>query len=329
MLFDGGNLRRVFGRGLIGLAGLGIVLARGGELLLHFLERGLRLVPRHGLLRRGQGKQGRVGGQIGVLALIEQGEEAVVIDLGDRIVLVRVTLGAADGEAHPDLHRRVHAILHRGHAEFLVVRAAFVIGHRVAMKGGGDLLILGRIRQQIAGELFDGELVERHVLVQGIDHPVAIQPDVAPQVLLIAAGVGIACEVEPQARPVLAEARGVEQRIDKAVECRGGESLGLRGRGRQAGEVQRQAPGQRGEVRTRGRGEVVLLQFDSHQGIDRAWHDALERFESPVLAPCRALVDPGLDQLLLLLGQRAVRLRRRHHIVFIRRDEPGPDIAVG
>ena len=51
-------------------------------------------------------------------------------------------------------------------AELLVVGAALGVGQRVAVEGGGDELVVGRVGQQVAGQLFDGELVERLVRVE-------------------------------------------------------------------------------------------------------------------------------------------------------------------
>ena len=49
-----------------------------------------------------------------------------------------MALGTAGGESHPDLHRRVDSILHGDRAKFFIVRATFIVAHRVAMKGGCD-----------------------------------------------------------------------------------------------------------------------------------------------------------------------------------------------
>ena len=97
------------------------------------------------------------------------------------IELVRVTLGAADREPHPNLAGYVRAVFHRRDPVFLVVGAAFGVGHGVAVEGRGHPLGLGGVRQQIAGELFDGELVVGQIPVQGLDHPVAPRPDVRSQ----------------------------------------------------------------------------------------------------------------------------------------------------
>ncbi len=62
-------------------------------------------------------------------------------------------------------------------AELLLVRAAFLIDQRVAMKTRRDDLIARRIRQEVSRKLLDDELVERQITVNGLDDPVAIRPD--------------------------------------------------------------------------------------------------------------------------------------------------------
>ena len=54
------------------------------------------------------------------------------------------------------------------------------------MKAGRDFLIERRARQQIAGQLLDRELVERHVRVERADDPVAPRPQFAVAVHLVA-----------------------------------------------------------------------------------------------------------------------------------------------
>jgi len=56
----------------------------------------------------------------------------------------------------------------------------------------GDLLLVGGIRQEIAGELLGDEFVEGLVLVEGPDDVIAIHPDVAGVVAVVAAAVGVA-----------------------------------------------------------------------------------------------------------------------------------------
>ena len=94
---------------------------------------------------------------------VEIGEEAVEIFLRDRVVFVIVAAGAAHGQAHPNNGGGLRAIGDVFDAVFLGDDAAFAVGAVVAVEAGGNDLIAGGIRQQIAGQLFDGELVVRHV----------------------------------------------------------------------------------------------------------------------------------------------------------------------
>ena len=108
---------------------------------------------------------------------------------------------------------------------------------------------VGRVRQQVAGELLDRELVERHVGVQGADDPVAIGPEVAQVVALEAVRVGVAGQVEPRPGPALAELRRGEQPIDDrfvGVRARvGDERIDFRRRRRQADQIEGHAADER------------------------------------------------------------------------------------
>ena len=84
----------------------------------------------------------------------------------------------------------------------------------VTMEGGGDDLVAGGVREQVAGELLDGEGVERLVVVEGLDHPIAVRPHRALRVALEAVGIGIAGEVEPLHRHVLAVVRRSHESIE-------------------------------------------------------------------------------------------------------------------
>ena len=69
--------------------------------------------------------------------------------------------------------------------------------------------------QKVAGQLLDGEPVERQVAVERTDHPVAEGPSFAEIIEVIAVGVGIAGRVEPVAGTMLAPLRGVEEPGDQ------------------------------------------------------------------------------------------------------------------
>ena len=157
------------------------------------------------LLRLGENThQRRFIAFVAVLRIIKNGEHLKIFLLAERIVLVIVALCTGHGGAHPRGHRRVHAVNHGDVAKLLIVGAAFAVGLGVAMKGGGDELV-GRGRgQQIAGELVASKLVERLVVVDGADNPIAIRPNGARRIVGIARAVGITREVQPLARPMFA-----------------------------------------------------------------------------------------------------------------------------
>ena len=128
---------------------------------------------------------------------VEEGRERVVVGLRDGVELVGMALRAAERQAEPGRAHGVHAIQYVIDARFLGVAAALAVGHVVALEAGRELLLGGRIREEVAGELFEGELVVRSVTVEGFDDPVTPRPVVASRIRLEAVGVRIAGGVEP------------------------------------------------------------------------------------------------------------------------------------
>ena len=88
-----------------------------------------------------------------------------------------VALGAGNRQTEECFTDRVHAIDHSLDAKLLRLDPAFLVQHRIAQKAGSDPLLQRGIRQQVARELLNRESVERHVVVEGLDHPIAIGPD--------------------------------------------------------------------------------------------------------------------------------------------------------
>ena len=109
---------------------------------------------------------GHLGVDAGLFDIIEERDQAVEILLGDRVKLVVVAAGAAHGEAQPDGAGGLHPIDRIFQEVLLSDGAAFVTGHMVSVKTTGDQLFDGRIREKIARKLFNGELIERHVLAE-------------------------------------------------------------------------------------------------------------------------------------------------------------------
>ena len=81
-------------------------------------------------------------------------------------------------------------------------------GHAVGSSGAG---------QEVAGDLPHRELVERHVLVAGPDHPVAIAPDLPRTVIGIAGAVRVARQIEPLPRLMLTVAIVGQKPVDELL----------------------------------------------------------------------------------------------------------------
>ena len=157
-----------------------------------------------------------------------------------------VTFRAAHGQAHPDLNRRVDTIADSGDAEFFIIGSAFGVGHGITVESGGDLLFEGGFRQEIAGQLFEGELVVGHVIVERGDDPVTISPDGhAEGIGTVTFGIGITGEVEPLSGPAFAISRISQETIDEFFVSVGRfvveEQIDFGLSGRQATEIEAEA----------------------------------------------------------------------------------------
>ena len=137
-------------------------------------------------------------------SLVEEGEELVVFALFDRIELMVVALSAANGESEKSSGGGVDAVDDRFNAELFGIDAAFLVDLGVAMETSGNLLPDGRLRKQIAGELPDGKLVERQVLIERADYPVAVLPNRTRRVDGIAVRVRVTGRVQPPSAPAFA-----------------------------------------------------------------------------------------------------------------------------
>ena len=87
----------------------------------------------------------------------------------------------------------------------------------IPVEAGRDFLVERGVGQQVAGDLLDGEAIEGHVLIKGVDHPVTPSPHGSLAVCLIAVGVGIAGRVQPANRHALPIARRLEQPVHQLL----------------------------------------------------------------------------------------------------------------
>ena len=274
----------------------------------------------------------------------EERRHAVEVLGADRIELVIVAARAPHGQPQPDLRRGLDAIGGVVGQVLLGNRPAFVGAHARPDEPRRDQLGGRRPGQQVAGNLFVREPIEGLVGVEGVDDPVAIGPDAAVVVEVVAVGVGIAHGVEPVPRPVLAVARtrqqAVDQRLVRPRRRVAHEGLDFLGRRRQARQVERDAPDQRVTIGLRIGRESCVLQTRPHEAVDGMGHRrgqprigerrAHGGDEGPVRLVGRALRDPALEQRNLAWRQGLVRLGRRHHRVRVaRQDAPHQRTARG
>ena len=163
-----------------------------------------------------------------------------------------VALRALDGDSQDSFADGVHAVEHGFHAELLRVHAAFLVDHGIAEKAGGDDLILGGVRQHVASDLFDDELVVGQVAVERLNHPIAIDPHLARLILFKTVGIGVARGIQPDAAPALAVVGRGQQAVDLLlVGVRAAvleECIDFFDGGRQAYEVEAEAPQERDAV---------------------------------------------------------------------------------
>ena len=265
----------------------------------------------------------------------EEGRHRIEVLLREWVELVVVALRAVGGQAEVDPAHGLHAVGGVVGEVLFDDRTAFV-GRRVAtLEAGRDALVLGRVREQVAGELLDGELVERLVTVEGLHDPVAVRPHLAVGVEVQAVRVGIAGGVEPVAGAVFAVGRKGHQFVDERGELRVAEAgavLGQMsgqqgGRGRQAGDVEADAADERGGVGFGGRLQAGGVELGAHEPVDRVLGPVvigslrqrrlLRGDERPVRLPRRALLDPAtherdLGGLKLLVG-----FGRRHDLILV------------
>ena len=150
---------------------------------------------------------------------IKEREKLIIIFVRDRIEFVRVALRTAYGQPQPDCARRAGAIHDLFDARLFRVYAAFFVDDCVAMKARRHQLrfSLQRVcglRQQITRKLFNGETIKRLVLIQRLNHPIAVRPHHALAINRVAVGIGIPRLIEPVPPPTLAIMRAAQQSFD-------------------------------------------------------------------------------------------------------------------
>ena len=267
---------------------------------------------------------------------VEGVEQRVVVVLGERVVLVIVALRAGHREPQPGGAGRVDAVEEVVEPLLLGDRAPLAIQQVVAVEATGDLLGGGRLGQKVARELLGRELVEWHVVVESLHHPVAPDPLPGIAVLLKAVGVGVAGSVEPGQRHPLAIVLAGEEPVDHLLvgvgRGVGHERIDLLRRGRDPDEIGVESSQERRPV-SLGRGrDTSFLEFREHEPIDVvAWPGGVPHggrggpsrgHVGPVRLIDRPCANPVVERRLLLLRQPPVGVRWRHQHIGVGRMDP-------
>ena len=231
----------------------------------------------------------------------------------------------------------------RGPAARRARTAALGAGAMVAMEGGGDALVQRGIGEKVAGNLLDGELIERHVAIERVDDPVAPPPHFTDAVGLIPIGIAIARCFHPAEGHALGISRRRQQPVDDfLVRARGfvvQERMHFDRRGRQTGQIERDTPDQRAPVGFGRMLQPLVLQTFEHKSVDRIAHPILfahlrkrrllRRNKRPVALPRRTLFNPAANQADLTIRQLvATHISRRHAQRGIIRSHTPVDFAV-
>ena len=263
--------------------------------------------------------------------VVQDRVETEIFPLRERIVFVVVALAAGDCRAHPGAHRGVDPIDDRHRPELFVDRATLAIGERVAMETGGHLVVERRTRQEVAGDLAERELIERHVGVERSDDPVSPAPDRPRRIVGVAGAVGIAGQIEPLPGHMLTVAIVGQQPIDQFFHrigrTVGHEGVDLLGAQRQACQVEREATGERRPIGLGLRGKPFRLEPRQDETVDVVLRPGgvlhlrhrrpLRRDIRPVRLVGRARRNPAFQEVHLLRRQAFTRIGRRHHEVGI------------
>ena len=279
----------------------------------------------------------------GFVNIVENGKQAVIFFLRNRVVLVIVAAGAFHRQAQKGCAERVGAVGDVFHPEFLVDDAPLHVLGMVAVEGRRDALVTGRRGQQIARQLPSHELVVGPVLVESPDHPVAVGPHGPVAIDGVAVRIGKAGQVHPVHGHFFAVVRRTEQAVNYRF-VRAGRGVGPErrrffGRGRQAGQIQAHAAQQGFPVRFGGGSQPGVFQTFQHKKVNAVAGPGrvsnlgnglrLGFGQCPVRLVFGPLLDPAQQHGFFVGRQIAVGVGRGHHFIGIGVDQPEVHFASG
>ena len=165
-------------------------------------------------------KLGRVEGKVLVErnplidAALENTVQRVIVLGGYRVEFMIVASRASDGEPHQTAEHRVDPILDdvRGNREEATSQGQKPHGRKI----GGAL-----VDQLIRGDLQQDKSVIRQILIECVDHPIAVCRSKHKRSLFpainVALGVGVPSDIEPNSTPAFAVGFVRQQPIDRLL----------------------------------------------------------------------------------------------------------------
>ena len=108
-----------------------------------------------------------------------------------------MALGTFHSQSHPDIPGGFYSIHDIFDPEFLSNSSPLIGGGMVAIKTGGDFLIIRGIREKISGQLLDRKLVEGHIVLICVQDPVPPRPHISGSIIMKDGSVSVTGRVHP------------------------------------------------------------------------------------------------------------------------------------
>ena len=149
--------------------------------------------------------------------ITEKSGQSIVILHRDRVEFVIVALATIGRHTQINPTQRLHPICGVD-GQILFIDGSPLVGRDIAtLQPGRNQLVIGRIREHITGDLFNGELIEGLIGIERTNHPVAIRPHFTIIVEVHSVRVAITCRIKPIAGAVLAPRGPLHQSVDPGL----------------------------------------------------------------------------------------------------------------
>ena len=127
-------------------------------------------------------------------------KELIELFLSQRIKFMVMTGGASCSQTQPNGRCRFHSVDGIANIVLFIDRPTFTGRYVAPIEPGCHFLSKIRCRQKVSSQLLNGEFVEGHIPVEGLDHPVPIGPDLPFIVQVEPVGICITGRIQPDPR---------------------------------------------------------------------------------------------------------------------------------